>query len=186
LTSPPKTFTIKVIVDGFGKGLVRGDWMFRINRRTDYAVRVMLALARRQPGARLPTQMIQEEMLIPRPFLRRIIADLARAQLLRTFPGPNGGLELVRPAAQVNLRHIWEALEGPLLISDCLSGPNACPLEAGCPVNRRWICLQDLIASQLESISLEQLAGEAGLLSDRVPISTSDHRILLPVRSGQE
>lgn len=135
--------------------------MFRINRRTDYAIRVMVCLARRPAGARLPTLTIQEEMLIPRAFLQRIIADLSRAGLVRTFPGPSGGLELAHPAEQINLRHIWEALEGPLLISDCLEAPGACPLDSGCPVHFRWRRLQSLLARELESASLDQLAVEA-------------------------
>jgi len=135
--------------------------MFRINRRTDYAVRVMLCLARRPPGARLPTQAIQDEMLVPRAFLQRIIADLSKAGLVRTFPGPSGGLELARPAETVNLRHIWEAAEGPLLISDCLKAPGECPLDAACPVRTRWARLQNLVVQELEATTLDQLALEA-------------------------
>jgi len=135
--------------------------MFKINRRTDYAVRVMLCLARRPPGARLATQRSQQEMRIPRAFLQRIVADLARLGLVNTFAGPNGGLELAQPAAAINLRHIWEAVEGPLLISDCLEGEAACPLEPGCPVNQRWRRLQALIGHELESITLAELVEEA-------------------------
>jgi Rrf2 family protein len=135
--------------------------MFRINRRTDYAVRVMLCLARRPPDVRLPTQTIQDEMLIPRAFLQRIIADLSRAELVRTFPGPSGGLELARPAETINLRHIWEAAEGPLLISDCIEAPEECPLEPACPVRSRWGRLQSLVVNELEATSLDQLAMES-------------------------
>jgi len=135
--------------------------MFRINRRTDYAIRVMLCLARHPPGARLPTQAIQDEMLVPRAFLQRIIADLSKAGLVRTFPGPSGGLELARPAETVNLRHIWEAAEGPLLISDCLKAPGECPLDSACPVRSRWARLQNLAVQELEATTLDQLALEA-------------------------
>lgn len=135
--------------------------MFRINRRTDYAVRVMLCLAKRPYGTRLSTQIIQDEMLTPRAFLQRIIADLSKVDLLCTYPGPNGGVQLARPATEVNLRHIWEAIEGPLLISECLEAPQDCPLNAGCPVRPRWGRLQTVIAQELESISLDQLAAEA-------------------------
>ncbi len=135
--------------------------MFRINRRTDYAIRVMVSLAKRPTGARLSTKAIQDEMLTPRAFLQRIIADLARAGLVDTFPGPNGGLQLSRPAEEINLRHIWEAIEGALLISDCVQSADACPLYAGCPVHSRWMRLQNLIMQELEGSSLAQLARDA-------------------------
>ena len=135
--------------------------MFRINRRTDYAVRVMLCLAKHPQGARLATQTIQDEMLIPRAFLQRIIADLSRADLVHTFPGPSGGLELARPAETINLRQIWEAAEGPLLISECIESPGECPLDSGCPVRSRWGRLQSLVVRELEYTSLYHLALEA-------------------------
>ena len=138
--------------------------MFRINRRTDYSVRIMLALAKRPFGTRLSTQAIQEEMLIPRPFLQRIIADLSKANLILTYPGPNGGLELSRPPETIHLRHIWEAVEGRLLISNCLKTPGECPLYAGCPVHAHWCRLQALLSHELESASLAQLAEEAAVL----------------------
>jgi Rrf2 family protein len=158
--------------------------MFKINRRTDYAVRVMLCLARREAGARLPTQLIQQEMQIPRPFLQRIVADLSRVGLVNTFAGPGGGLELAHPAALIHLRHIWEAIEGPLLISDCLEGTSACPLETGCPVNQRWMRLQNLITSELETITLDSLAEEAGRLPVGTPIQALTGPLLLSLQNG--
>jgi Rrf2 family protein len=157
--------------------------MLRINHRTDYAIRVMLSLARREPGARLATQVVQEEMQIPRPFLRRIIADLSHVGLVNTFAGPNGGLELARPAKTIHLRHIWEAIEGPISISECLSGSNACPLKAGCLVKGHWCRLQSLIIQELESTRLDQLAQEAGRLAEGQSVQTAPSGIFAPLAS---
>jgi Rrf2 family iron-sulfur cluster assembly transcriptional regulator len=134
--------------------------VFRINRRTDYSIRVMLSLAKRPFGERLSTSTVQDEMLVPRSFLQRIIADLSRAGLLATYPGPNGGLQLSRPAEQITLRHIWEAIEGELLISDCLKSPGECPLDCECPVRSRWGRLQSLIVHELGRTTLAELAAE--------------------------
>lgn len=152
--------------------------MLRINRRTDYAVRVMLALAKHQGSQRLSTQQIQQQMLIPRAFLQRIIADLSRKRLIQTYTGPNGGLQLGRSAATISLRDIYEAIEGALLISDCLEAAGACPLDVGCPVHPHWKHLQALIVRELESITLDQLALEAHALATQlrpftIPVATS-------------
>ncbi len=72
--------------------------MLKINRQTDYAVRVLLALAKQPEGTRLSTAAIQQEMLIPPAFMMRIVAQLAKTGLLNTFPGRDGGLMLPRPA----------------------------------------------------------------------------------------
>lgn len=148
--------------------------MFRINRRTDYAIRVMLCLAKRSPGVRLATQEIQDEMLIPHAFLQRIIADLSKAGLINTYPGPNGGVQLAHPPESVNLRHIWEAIEGPLMISECLETSEDCPLESRCPVNPRWARLQNLIINELESSTLDELTRESYRPGSQAAIHKSD------------
>jgi Rrf2 family transcriptional regulator, iron-sulfur cluster assembly transcription factor len=99
--------------------------------------------------------------LIPRSFLQRIIADLSRAGLLATYPGPNGGLQLSRSAEQITLRHIWEAIEGELMVSDCLKAPGECPLDTDCPVRSRWGRMQSIIVRELDRTTLTELASEA-------------------------
>ncbi len=135
--------------------------MLRINRKTDYAVRVMLALARRGEGVRISSSQIRDEMSIPHAYLQRIIADLSRTQLLQTYPGPNGGIQLGRPAQKITLKDIYEAIEGPLLISECLQGPGECTLDVCCPVRSRWSRMQTLFVQEMESVSLVQLAQES-------------------------
>jgi Rrf2 family protein len=72
--------------------------MFKINRQIDYAIRVLLALAKQGEGARLSSSEIQREMLIPMAFMPRIVDQLARARLVNTYPGRDGGLMLPRRA----------------------------------------------------------------------------------------
>ena len=113
--------------------------MFRVNRQTDYAIRVLLMLAQQPEGTRLSTSEIGREMLIPPAFLPRIVAQLAQANLLLTFPGRDGGLQLPRPAGQITLKDVVEVMEGPLLLSECMTGEEACPFEGNCRVRCRWM-----------------------------------------------
>jgi Rrf2 family protein len=134
--------------------------MFHINRQTDYAIRVVLALARQPEGARLATSSIGKEMLIPRAFLSRIVAQLAQVGLVVTFPGRDGGLQLPRPAGEMTLWDVVNAMEGPFLLSDCMSGEAACPFESACPVRSRWGRLQKVIAEELQLTNFAVLAAE--------------------------
>jgi Rrf2 family nitric oxide-sensitive transcriptional repressor len=135
--------------------------MIRINRQTDYAVRVILALAKQGDDAMLPTARIQEEMLIPKALSSRIVADLAKGGFILTFPGRDGGLKLAHPASEINLKQIVEHFEGKFLISECLHGGGTCPFDHSCPVRTRWGRLQSLIVSELERTTLAELAQEA-------------------------
>jgi len=139
--------------------------MMKINRRTDYAFRVMLSLAKTPEGTRLSTHKIQEMMFIPRAFLLRIIADLSRAGMILTFPGPKGGVQLSRSAGLISLYQVWEAINGSLIISDCVENTNDCPLGEECPVNGHLIKLQEIIRSELNAVTFDILAEEATTLA---------------------
>ena len=137
--------------------------MLRINRQTDYAVRVVLALAKRGEGARLSSTEIQQEMLIPKAFMTRIVAQLSRAGLIDTFPGRDGGLMLPRPASQITLRDIVEAFEGPILLSACLQvkGEDDCPFQANCPVRPKLGRVQVAMLREMASITFDDLVKES-------------------------
>jgi Rrf2 family protein len=134
--------------------------MILVNRRTDYAIRVILSLAKRGPGACVSTHEIQQEMLIPSALAQRIVADLAHGGFVQTFPGRHGGLSLARPAALINLRQIVEQFEERFTTVDCLLANGSCPFDEKCPVRCRWSRLQELILKELELTTFEDLASE--------------------------
>jgi Rrf2 family protein len=137
--------------------------MLRINRQTDYAVRVLLALAKHGEQARLSSTEIQQEMLIPKAFMSRIVAQLSREGLINTFPGRDGGLMLPRPASQITLKDVVEAFEGPILLSACLQvkGEDDCPFQVNCPVRPKWGRVQVAMLREMAAITFEDLANES-------------------------
>ena len=137
--------------------------MLKINRQTDYAVRVLLALAKLGEGARRSSADIQREMLIPKAFMTRIVAQLSRHGLLDTFPGREGGLMLPCPASQITLKDVVEAFEGPILLSACLQvkGEDDCPFQTNCPVRPKWGRVQIAMLREMASITFEDLAQES-------------------------
>lgn len=145
--------------------------MIRINRKTDYAIRVLLALAKREDDAMLPTSQIQKEMLIPKALSLRVVAELARGGFIETFPGRDGGLKLARSSSEINLLQVVEYIEGKFLVSECLQGGGTCPFDNSCPVRSRWGRLQALIISELERTTFDVLAKEANLsVAEVVPL----------------
>ena len=138
--------------------------MFRVNRQTDYAIRIVLKLAKQPQGTRLSSTEIGREMLIPPAFLPRIVAQLAQAHVVETFPGRDGGLQLPRPASGITMREVFEVMEGPFLLSECMTGQEACPFEGDCRVRCRWNWLQDAILKELGNTTFADLARESALI----------------------
>jgi Rrf2 family protein len=84
----------------------------QLTRRGDYAVRAMLALA--EAGDRqLSAATIGAQMLIPASFVPQVMADLSRSGMARASLGRAGGYRLARPADQISLLEVIEAIEGP-------------------------------------------------------------------------
>jgi Rrf2 family protein len=145
--------------------------MLRINRQTDYAVRVILSLAQRDEATRLSSAEIQREMLIPKSFMGRIVAQLAQAGLVTTFTGRDGGLQLQRPASQITLKDIVEAFEGPVLLSECMQskGEDDCPFRGNCPVRSKWGRVQVAMLQEMASVTMASLVNESAEIKLNAP-----------------
>ncbi len=135
--------------------------MIRVSRRTDYAVRVLLYLAIHEgEGPRL-MQQVADEMLIPLPFVKRIVADLVRAGLVKSQRGSQGGLWIARSSEEITLLDIVEACNEPIEVSPCIDDPDFCPLSSDCPVRKQWARLRAVMRNTLKSVTIAQLAEES-------------------------
>lgn len=88
-----------------------------ISRQTDYAIRAIEYLARVPDGDLVQTREIAIKQNIPEKYLPTIVRTLARAGLLKTMRGNHGGIRLSRPATEITLREVIEAVDGPLVIN---------------------------------------------------------------------
>lgn len=134
--------------------------MITISRETDYAARVVLHLSLQEAGARATAQQIAAERLIPRALVRRVVTRLATAGIIETTRGTEGGIQLARPAADISLLQVVEAMEGPVALNRCAIEPETCPLSSACSVHEAWCRARDIIRLHLDQITFEQLAGK--------------------------
>jgi len=131
--------------------------VLKLNRETDYAIRVVLALAKYPPGSIIPSQTIREEMDLPEALSIQIISNLAHNKIIKTYPGRKGGIQLANSPSEINLHDIVEIMEGPITLSECLQEGHYCDLSPSCPVQGQWIKLQNLVEEELKGISFEDL-----------------------------
>jgi len=128
-----------------------------LTRRGDYAIRAMLALGRAD-GQRLTTPAIAAAMAIPVRFLPQVMGDLARAGLVRSTVGRQGGHELARPADSIDLLSIIEAVEGDTRRRTCILRGGPCQRDGVCDVHEPFGAAQDALRRELASTSLGRLS----------------------------
>ena len=132
----------------------------RLTHLADYAVVLMTAAARRPAAARLSATELSAETGVPLPTAQKLMGLLAGAGLLNSVRGAGGGFTLARPAADISLADIVEAVEGPIAMTVCSGhdGVSDCALDAHCRVKPHMGIVGNAVRGALGAVSLTELA----------------------------
>jgi FeS assembly SUF system regulator len=132
----------------------------RLSHLADYAVVLMSAAARRPEGARLSATELAQETGVPLPTAQKLMGQLAGCGLLSSVRGAGGGFTLARPAVEISLADIVEAVEGPIAMTVCSGheGPSECALDAHCRVKPHMGVVGNAVRGALGAVSLTELA----------------------------
>ena len=130
----------------------------QITRQADYAIRAVRYLAKQGPNQRSATSTVAQEMKIPPSFLAKIISQLSIAGLLHTSRGARGGVTLARDAKEISLLDVVEAIDGPILLNECVGDPADCDFSDDCLVHPIWVEAQETLVKRLRETRFDQLA----------------------------
>lgn len=132
--------------------------MMELTRKGEYAIRGIIYLAQQQPGKMSLISEIAEAAQVPQTFLAKIFQSFAKLGIVNSYRGTGGGFTLARPAAEITLREVVEAVEGPIMPNRCLLGRGACDRSGECNVHEVWRLVQQRVVDVLESVTIETLA----------------------------
>jgi Rrf2 family protein len=128
-----------------------------------YAICGIFDLAYNGEGGPVRVRAIGERQHIPARYLEQIFQRLRKGGLVTSKRGPGGGYTLARPPAEINLRDIVEAVEGPL---DEMPTAEAAPSSsAPCRPDFLWPELADRFRAVLEEVTVERLCRDAARAS---------------------
>jgi FeS assembly SUF system regulator len=131
----------------------------RLSHLADYAVVLMTAAARYPASARLSATELAADTGVPLPTAQKLMGQLAGCGLLTSARGVGGGFALARPAGEISLADIVEAVEGPIALTMCSDGTNHdCALDAHCRVKPHMGVVGNAVRGALGAVSLTQLA----------------------------
>ena len=129
----------------------------KLVRADDYAVRAMIHLACLPEGSTALRSEIAEAQKIPGSFMAKILRRLVRARLLHSSRGVKGGFCLAKPASEISMLDILEAIEGPLSMARCVPDARGCEWSSGCPAAAVWSRVQSAVTDILRNADLETL-----------------------------
>jgi Rrf2 family protein len=133
-----------------------------LNRKTKYAIKAILALARRREDGFVLIADLAESERIPRKFLEQILLELRKAGILASSKGKGGGYMLGRQATEISLGSIIRIIEGPLALVPCVSqqspGPcDECPDPMVCGLRPVMKVVRDQTAELLDKTSIASI-----------------------------
>jgi Rrf2 family protein len=132
----------------------------QITRQADYAIRAVRYLAKQELNQRSATSTVAREMKIPPSFLAKIISQLSIAGLLHTSRGARGGVTLARAPGDISLLDVVEAIDGPILLNECVGDPANCDFSDDCLVHPIWKEVQESLVKSLRETRFDQLASK--------------------------
>lgn len=136
--------------------------MLLITRKTDYALLALASLANLEPQG-TSARDLAERLHLPLPVLRNILKQLARCHVLKSTRGTKGGYRLAKPASEISLAELVEAIEGPLRLTRCCPIPeNAvepeCKLEETCIIQMNVRKVHARLMEFLDEVKLAEIA----------------------------
>jgi len=123
----------------------------QITRQADYAMRAVLYLAELGSERRAATSQIAEQKNIPPSFLAKIVSQLSVAGLLQTSRGARGGVSLARPPEEITFLEVVEAIDGPILLNDCVLDSSACTFGESCAIRPVFCDAQAELVARLKN-----------------------------------
>jgi Rrf2 family protein len=132
----------------------------RISTKGDYGLRALIELAHHF-GEPRPVQSseIASRQKIPESYLEQLMTVLRKSGFIRSTRGPQGGHALIREPSGLRVTEVIEALEGSIVLTDCLDESSLCARNGGCAQSEMWRDVRNAILGILDNTTIAELAG---------------------------
>jgi len=129
------------------------------SKSAEYAIQAMIYLAELKSEKPVMVREIAEAYGIPSQFLSKIMQTLVKQRLIKATRGRKGGITLNKPAREIYLNQIINAIDGPPPEKEqCVVGLDLCSDETPCPLHEQWKPIRLKLRNMLDSESLDILA----------------------------
>lgn len=129
----------------------------KLSTKGRYGTRAMIDIALYKESGSTLLKDIASRQGISLKYLDHILSSLRKAGLIKNVRGKGGGYSLTRPAAQITLCEIIEAVEGTLAPVECVDNPDYCKKTSTCSAHDVWVKVRESIEDVLRNTSLQSL-----------------------------
>jgi len=132
------------------------------SKSCEYGIKATLFIAQKsQSGERVSLKEIAEAIDSPTAFTAKILQILAKAAIVNSTKGPNGGFEIEKVRlSQISLKQIVQAIDGNNIFEGCALGLSICNEKAPCPMHNEFVIIRNQLNETLASSNLLDVASE--------------------------
>jgi Rrf2 family protein len=131
--------------------------VFRLSKKTDYALMALQYLASNEASGVVSARAIAERFDIPLELLAKILQQLAHQGLVAAHKGIHGGYQLARPALAISVADVAEAIDGPMTLTACSDVDVRCEQFATCTVRDPLWRIRERILSVLQTVTVADM-----------------------------
>ena len=135
--------------------------MLKLSKKADYGLIAVRHLAMRHLAGACSAKEIARTYGIPTELLAKILQKLVKRGLLISQQGAEGGYALARDPATVTAFEVIKAIDGPLLITSCVTAHGDCNQALTCTVKEPLGKVNEIIVKALNSVTISSLREEA-------------------------
>src|SRR6266851_9336712 len=134
--------------------------MLKLTKKADYGLMAMKHLAEHVDQGACSAKDVAEAYGIPQEALAKILQRLAKARLLTSQHGSNGGYTLARDAKTISAFEVIQAIDGPLFITSCVTVRGECGQSNRCNIREPLRKVNDSIEAVLRRIKISHMREE--------------------------
>lgn len=134
--------------------------MLKLTKKADYALMAMKHLAEHPPQTARSAKDVADAFGIPPEALAKILQRLAKAGLLHSQHGMNGGYMLARAAHTISAFEVIQAIDGPLFITSCVTVRGECGQSDRCNIREPLRKVNESIEAVLKRIKISHMREE--------------------------
>ena len=135
--------------------------MFKLSKKADYGLIAVKHLAlHRQGHHACSANDIAVEYGISATLMAKVLQKLARQNLVGAKHGSSGGYQLAKEPAQISALDVITAIDGPVLITSCVTSHGNCDATSKCSVREPLRRVNESILQVLGTVTISQMCDD--------------------------
>lgn len=134
--------------------------MFKLSKKADYGLIAVKHLAMHRQEHACSANEIAEEYGISVTLMAKVLQKLARQGMVAAKHGSSGGYQLAKEPGQISALDVISAIDGPVLITSCVTNHGACDATEKCSVREPLRRVNESILNVLNTVTIAQLSEE--------------------------